>query len=440
MYKNGDIIKNIYKRILPAEYQQVEYIQSYNVPTVNLGITGASLGGALTVEAVFQIYQTVTASGNSYIMGSGSTTTGRCLNVGVNASGGMLLVGNEYGGSGARTINLSSSDVNIYAKNEYKFVLKNNDRNELHVNGNVFYAPGNCSNVATDNIRLFNGLNGGTFPYLRLFSFKLYNSSGELLFDLIPCYKKVNNNDIIGLYNMVNGDFLVNTEGGALNKGSNSSKRDKIDRIMKNGERIHGLPEEYQEVAYIKTTSDGGQYIDTGIASNNNNLKIKVKYAWSVRPTSGGYQYIIGAYVDENTNTTRILQYNAGTTYVNINKKAGGGTTEKNISRTAGTIYKEELTPTYYDINGTKTNITTTTSGTANDLSLYLFWVHNPSGTSTAYAKSLILYECSIYDGNTPKRCYIPCYRKSDREPGLYDIVTDTFYTNNGTGAFNYGI
>ena len=32
----------------------------------------------------------------------------------------------------------------------------------------------------------------------------------------------------------------------------------------------------------------------------------------------------------------------------------------------------------------------------------------------------------------------IPCYRKSDNKPGLYDTVTKEFYTNQGTGEFLY--
>lgn len=33
----------------------------------------------------------------------------------------------------------------------------------------------------------------------------------------------------------------------------------------------------------------------------------------------------------------------------------------------------------------------------------------------------------------------IPCYRKSDNKPGMYDLVTRTFYTNEGTGEFTIG-
>lgn len=33
----------------------------------------------------------------------------------------------------------------------------------------------------------------------------------------------------------------------------------------------------------------------------------------------------------------------------------------------------------------------------------------------------------------------VPCYRKSDNEIGMYDLVSKTFYANAGTGAFTKG-
>ncbi|MBR3423660.1 MAG: hypothetical protein IKG80_04140 [Clostridia bacterium] len=41
--------------------------------------------------------------------------------------------------------------------------------------------------------------------------------------------------------------------------------------------------------------------------------------------------------------------------------------------------------------------------------------------------------------GADPVHYYVPCYRKSDNEIGLYDLVTDDFLTNAGTGTFRKG-
>lgn len=52
--------------------------------------------------------------------------------------------------------------------------------------------------------------------------------------------------------------------------------------------------------------------------------------------------------------------------------------------------------------------------------------------TYTLYAFNIKRYGKTIIE-------LIPCYRKSDKEIGLYDIVNDIFYTNQGSGQFTKG-
>ena len=49
------------------------------------------------------------------------------------------------------------------------------------------------------------------------------------------------------------------------------------------------------------------------------------------------------------------------------------------------------------------------------------------------------LYSCNIYDNTIIIRNLVPCYRKADSVAGLYDLVNNTFYTNQGTGEFTVG-
>ena len=49
------------------------------------------------------------------------------------------------------------------------------------------------------------------------------------------------------------------------------------------------------------------------------------------------------------------------------------------------------------------------------------------------------LYRLTLYENNIIVHNYIPCYRKSDNEVGLYDIITNTFLTKSGTGSFVAG-
>ena len=61
----------------------------------------------------------------------------------------------------------------------------------------------------------------------------------------------------------------------------------------------------------------------------------------------------------------------------------------------------------------------------------YTLFSGSQSYRANARIKSCICYK----DGNKVLN-FIPCVRKSDNKPGMYDTVTKTFYTNSGTGEF----
>lgn len=45
------------------------------------------------------------------------------------------------------------------------------------------------------------------------------------------------------------------------------------------------------------------------------------------------------------------------------------------------------------------------------------------------------MYYCKIYNNDALVRDFIPAVRDSDSKPGFYDLVTDQFFVNAGTGA-----
>ena len=49
------------------------------------------------------------------------------------------------------------------------------------------------------------------------------------------------------------------------------------------------------------------------------------------------------------------------------------------------------------------------------------------------------MYNLKITDGTNVIKNFVPCYRKSDNVAGLYDLVNNVFYTNQGTGNFIVG-
>ena len=55
------------------------------------------------------------------------------------------------------------------------------------------------------------------------------------------------------------------------------------------------------------------------------------------------------------------------------------------------------------------------------------------------YSDNLRKIRTTIAINNEIKADFIPCYRITDNEIGLYNLVDNQFYTNQGTGEFLYG-
>ena len=68
----------------------------------------------------------------------------------------------------------------------------------------------------------------------------------------------------------------------------------------------------------------------------------------------------------------------------------------------------------------------------------FLLFCKNSGGQRIEFA-NIKLYDIKIYKNNVLVYNAIPCYRKSDQEVGLYDLIGNVFYTNQGTGSFLVG-
>ena len=72
--------------------------------------------------------------------------------------------------------------------------------------------------------------------------------------------------------------------------------------------------------------------------------------------------------------------------------------------------------------------------------SMILFGVPNYDNSVTPFgAYNMKVYRLKIYENDSLVREYVPSYRESDNEIGLYELVNKVFYPNNGTGSFNKG-
>lgn len=200
------------------------------------------------------------------------------------------------------------------------------------------------------------------------------------------------------------------------------------------------LPPEYQQVEYLQST--GRQRIDTGVyntAQFDFYIKLSVTYNTDVYGTSN---YIFGTFA--TTSGRCLLSFN------NTNGTMGFGYTTS--GKNDGTLSESEIHEVtgrlkngdqYLDIDGVRT-ITLTNSGIpspSHKIPLYCGW-HEPYFSETNHYQSWLhakVYRVTFTSDSGDILDYVPCYRKSDNKPGMYDLVTNTFYINNGSGEFTVG-
>ena len=195
------------------------------------------------------------------------------------------------------------------------------------------------------------------------------------------------------------------------------------------------LPNEYQEVEYIEST--GTQYIDTGYCPYKTKTEVKFKYTGSSN-VSG--VYILASWTSNNryypvsyTGTINGSRYNQFRTANKTNIYTNLGAYDSEVH---SVIYNDEENKVYFD-NILKTTVTDL--DTPNTNSIYLFAMHGSTGAENS--SSCRIFSVKLMDKitNTIARNFIPCYRKSDNEIGMYDLVNNVFYTNAGTGVFLMG-
>lgn len=237
---------------------------------------------------------------------------------------------------------------------------------------------------------------------MRIYSCQIYDN-GTLVRDFVPC---INPSGDVGLYDTVTKAFFGNSGTGVFVAGT----------------RVNiTLPEKYIQVEYIE--SSGTQYINTGVVPTTN-LRLDLTFV----PRSDGQtdNAMFGA--SWSNNGFLLTAYRD-----NVRFHSKGYYTD--LTRKADDTNTMSCSPTAVTING----VTHSMTGTGSDTQaypIYLFWVGDESSPNNkGYYK---LYSCSMYDGSTLIRDFVPCINPSG-DVGLFDIVNQQFYGNAGTGVFTTG-
>ena len=203
-----------------------------------------------------------------------------------------------------------------------------------------------------------------------------------------------------------------------------TSRRALMARVQSGGGR---LPAEYQEVEYLNGI--GGQYLITDINAYDIS-KIIIK---SMPTNHDGF----------------LLSTTYGTNYKGIN-------------------YYIDAADRYWYYYGPKTKLT---QGAYNQISVAVFDVRFENGIAISSVATIDgistpefffnqipidaliclgsangrygfpgrIYESIFYRNAITVGDFVPCYRKSDNKPGMYNTATSTFIVNSGTGDYGVG-
>lgn len=223
-------------------------------------------------------------------------------------------------------------------------------------------------------------------------------------------YKKENEDD---WKQSNNYSFIIDEVGNYRVKIANNNTESNEKQIV---------VEAYQQVEYIEST--GTQYIDSGVkCSQNMSCEINNNF----NELSG--TQLFGAY-----SSPKRTHYGIVNDKIYMPSVENSVTTE-HVFLTNMNYHTFFLSSTVYKYDNEI--IANGMFEFANGLNFYLF-ARNNNGTDTNYCKSKMTKAMFWIDNELIKN-FIPCYRKSDNKRGLYDLVNNEFFTNQGTGDFEKG-
>lgn len=193
------------------------------------------------------------------------------------------------------------------------------------------------------------------------------------------------------------------------------------------------LPSGYTHVEYIR--ANGTQYINTGVIANSpRTAQFEIEFM-----SRGVTQTPCGAQKNNANAMIFASIYYYGLTFSYGASSTGLGNLTNNKKYNFVTTLRNGYQTLALD--GANQGQLTRTGDLVNDIPFYLF-ANNNNGTPTGLCDARI-YRCAIHNGNSttaPKLCdLVPCREEATGKYGMYDLVSNTFLVNQGTGDFEGG-
>lgn len=186
-------------RLLPAEYQQVEYLQSV-YPAGGTAAYGPRIDTGVGYFADFEVKCEKTDTTPVKYFGVSNDTCVQRYNA-----------ANPYYTFYNTSSSYYMSNVNVYSL----AVVKWKD-NQIYINNN--FVTNFTKTNSSGSFTLF-----GAYQYfgnIRIYYCKLWDTNGQLIRNMIPCYRK--SDSVPGFYDLVNNTFYTNSgPGGSFIVGNN---------------------------------------------------------------------------------------------------------------------------------------------------------------------------------------------------------------------------
>lgn len=194
----------------------------------------------------------------------------------------------------------------------------------------------------------------------------------------------------------------------------------------------------YQRISFIESTT-GCKIVTDIFADNTTGIELLAEY-----PTLAD-KVAMGSRLDSNaTRFYAPYPLSANSFYYGFNS----GVT-KTTGAVANRLYRSSLnflnnrvaTVKEEDTNAVEFADMLTSTLSQHTAPIGIFgYLRNIDGDYALYSsRDMIFYGARISQGREIVREYIPCYRKSDGEIGLYEKYTHTFLNNEGSGTFTAG-
>ena len=181
---------------------------------------------------------------------------------------------------------------------------------------------------------------------------------------------------------------------------------------------------QYIDLSYIEST--GTQHIDTGITPDET-TKIEVQFQETIK--YGSWPKVFGSEIGHDNMSFKMDLRNSiyydyiDTEYSFSNSEVSPFDIPHLTSLERGLIKYDNKTKTFSEARQW-----------SNDYNIYLF-ACNRSGSAIENG-ALKMFYCKIWKNGELVRDYIPKYSVDDKENGLFDRVSQTFFKSAGSGKF----